>query len=54
MFKCKYQFIPDIFSEHLIFSPISRCLQTLKEEFQRDLSKKYGFAALKYMAVGNR
>ncbi|PIK41698.1 putative glycosyltransferase-like protein LARGE1-like [Apostichopus japonicus] len=30
------------------------CLQTLKEEFQRDLSKKYGFAALKYMAVGNR
>ncbi|XP_063960488.1 xylosyl- and glucuronyltransferase LARGE1-like [Lytechinus pictus] len=27
------------------------CLQTLKEEFQRDMSKKYGFAALKYVAV---
>ncbi|XP_071505018.1 xylosyl- and glucuronyltransferase LARGE1-like [Diadema antillarum] len=27
------------------------CLQILKEEFQRDMSKKYGFAALKYVAV---
>ncbi|XP_030845045.1 LARGE xylosyl- and glucuronyltransferase 1-like [Strongylocentrotus purpuratus] len=27
------------------------CLQTLKEEFQRDMSKTYGFAALKYVAV---
>ena len=29
----------------------ARCLQVLKEEFQRDMSKKYGFAALKYVAV---
>ncbi|XP_071787647.1 xylosyl- and glucuronyltransferase LARGE1-like [Asterias amurensis] len=27
------------------------CLKILKEEFQKDLSRKYGFAALKYVAV---
>ncbi|XP_072033911.1 xylosyl- and glucuronyltransferase LARGE1-like [Amphiura filiformis] len=27
------------------------CLKILKEEFQKDMSKKYGFAALKYVAV---
>lgn len=28
-----------------------RCLKTLKAEFQRDLSKKYGIKALKYLSV---
>uniref|UniRef100_A0A8C6U0Z3 LARGE xylosyl- and glucuronyltransferase 1 n=1 Tax=Neogobius melanostomus TaxID=47308 RepID=A0A8C6U0Z3_9GOBI len=29
------------------------CLQTLKEEFQQNMSRRYGFAALKYMTVDN-
>lgn len=29
----------------------SRCLKILKGEFQRDLSKKYGIKALKYLSV---
>jgi glycosyltransferase-like protein LARGE len=28
-----------------------RCLKTLKAEFQRDLSQKYGIKALKYLSV---
>ncbi len=27
------------------------CLKTLKEEFQQNMSRRYGFAALKYMAA---
>lgn len=29
------------------------CLKTLKEEFQQDMSRRYGFAALKYMTAEN-
>ncbi len=29
------------------------CLKTLKEEFQQNMSRRYGFAALKYMTVDN-
>ncbi|TRY67951.1 hypothetical protein DNTS_006114 [Danionella cerebrum] len=29
------------------------CLKTLKEEFQQNMSRRYGFAALKYMTVEN-
>lgn len=29
----------------------SRCLKVLKAEFQKDLSKKYGIKALKYLDV---
>ncbi|XP_053918432.1 xylosyl- and glucuronyltransferase LARGE1 isoform X2 [Cuculus canorus] len=29
------------------------CLKTLKEEFQQDMSRHYGFAALKYLTAGN-
>ncbi|KAK7898718.1 hypothetical protein WMY93_019571 [Mugilogobius chulae] len=29
------------------------CLQTLKEEFQQNMSRRYGFAALKYMTADN-
>ncbi|XP_029387735.1 LARGE xylosyl- and glucuronyltransferase 1 isoform X2 [Mus pahari] len=29
------------------------CLKTLKEEFQQDMSRRYGFAALKYLTAEN-
>lgn len=29
------------------------CLKTLKEEFQQDMSRHYGFAALKYLTAEN-
>lgn len=29
------------------------CLKTLKEEFQQNMSRRYGFAALKYMTAEN-
>ncbi|KAG5830722.1 hypothetical protein ANANG_G00313630 [Anguilla anguilla] len=29
------------------------CLRTLKEEFQQNMSRRYGFAALKYMTAEN-
>lgn len=29
------------------------CLNTLKEEFQQNMSRRYGFAALKYMTAEN-
>ncbi|CAH6788215.1 xylosyl- and glucuronyltransferase LARGE2 isoform X2 [Phodopus roborovskii] len=55
--------LPEAFSIHLPHAPsldISRfrsnptyrnCLQTLKEEFHQDLSRRYGAAALKYLTA---
>lgn len=55
--------LPEAFAIHLPHAPsldISRfrssptyrdCLQTLKEEFHQDLSRHYGFAALKYLTA---
>lgn len=59
----KFVVLPDAFIIHMPHAPsleitkfrnnalYRNCLKTLKGEYQRDLSRKYGLKALKYLSV---
>ncbi|XP_045174255.2 xylosyl- and glucuronyltransferase LARGE2s-like [Mercenaria mercenaria] len=61
--RYEYVVLPNAFMIHMPHAPsfdiakfrssslYRRCLKTLKAEFQRDLSQKYGIKALKYLSV---
>ncbi|XP_055015845.1 xylosyl- and glucuronyltransferase LARGE1-like [Boleophthalmus pectinirostris] len=63
----EYEFVvlPNAFMIHMPHAPsfditkfrsnklYRSCLQTLKEEFQQNMSRRFGFAALKYMTADN-
>ncbi|KTF79035.1 hypothetical protein cypCar_00031380 [Cyprinus carpio] len=65
--KSEYEFVvlPNAYMIHMPHAPsfditkfrsnkqYRACLKTLKEEFQQNMSRRYGFAALKYMTVDN-
>ncbi|XP_024912919.1 LARGE xylosyl- and glucuronyltransferase 1 isoform X1 [Cynoglossus semilaevis] len=67
LWEREYEFVvlPNAFMIHMPHAPsfdITKfrsnkqyrvCLKTLKEEFQQNMSRRYGFAALKYMTADN-